>query len=119
MLATDGTRPEDFGDVEVRRVGIAVTRAIRLRHGGDRARAVAASVRSVARALGAESVPERLAPVAALVPGLADWDAGERRGLLALLRAKESVRERPFVLAMQRHARWRRWLLDTFPTRGT
>ena len=119
MLATDGTRPEDFRDVDVRRVGFAVTRAIRLRHGGDRARAVATSVRGVARSLGAGSVPERLAPVAALVPDLRRWDAAERRGLLALLRAKELPRERPFVLAMQRHARWRRWLLEGFPARGT
>jgi hypothetical protein len=119
MLATDGTRPEDFRDVDVRQVGLAVTRAIRLRHGGDRARAVSAGVRTVARALGAASVPERLAPVAALVPGLGHWDGGERRALLALLRAKELPRERPFVLAMQRHERWRDWLLKAFPTRGT
>ncbi len=119
LLATDGTRPEDFRDVDVRAVGLAVTRAIRRRHGGDRARAVDASVKSVARALGAASVPERLAPVAALVPDLARWEGAERRRLLALLRAKELPRERPFVLAMQRHQRWRRWLLDTFPTRGS
>lgn len=119
MLATDGTRPEDFRDVDVRRVGLAVTRAIRLRYGGNRSGAVAASVRGVARALGADAVPERLAPVAVLVPDLGGWDAAERRGLLALLRAKELPRERPFVLAMQRHERWRRWLLETFPTHGT
>ena len=119
MLATDGTRPEDFRDVDVRRVGLAVTRAIRLRHAGDRARAVAAAVRGVARALGAPAVPERLAPVADLVPDLGRWEPAERRALLALLRAKELPRERPFVLAMQRHARWRRWLLDSFPTRGS
>lgn len=119
MLATDGTGPEEFRDVEVRRVGFAVTRSIRARHGGDRAIAIAAAVRTVALALGAEAVPERLAPVAALIPGLGRWEPGERRGLLALLRAKELPRERPFVLAMQRHERWRQWLLETFPTRGT
>jgi hypothetical protein len=119
LLATDGTRPEDFRDVDVRRVGLAVTRAIRLRHGGDRAGAIAASMRAVGRALGAAAVPERLAPVAALVPDLGRWEARERRALLALLRAKELPRERPFVLAMQRHERWRDWLLKAFPTRGT
>ena len=118
LLATDGTRPEDFADVDVRRVGFAVTRAIRLA-GGDRARAVAAACRRVARALGAPEVPERLAPVADLVPKLAAWDARERRALLALLRSKELPRERPFVLAMQRHPRWQRWLLAAFPVRGS
>jgi len=119
LLATDGTRPEDFADVDVRRTGLAVTRAIRLGHGGDRARAVAASVRRVARALGADAVPERLAPVADLVPDLERWLPAERRALLALLRAKELPRERPYVLAMQRHERWRRWVLGAFPTHGS
>jgi len=119
LLATDGTPPEAFVDVDVRRVGFAVTRAVRLRGGGDRARAVADAGRRVARALGAAAVPERLAPVADLVPDLRDWEPAERRALLGVLRAKALPRERPFVLAMQRHARWRRWLLETFPTRGS
>jgi hypothetical protein len=120
VLATDGTPPQAFRDVDVRRVGLAVTRAIRLRYGGDRRRAVRASVGAVARALGAppSTVPERLAPVAALVRGLGRWEPRERRALLAILRAKEAARERPFVLATQRHERWKRWLLATFPTAG-
>lgn len=119
VLATDGSGPDDFRDVDVKRVGLAVTRAFRLRYDGDRPRAVADCVRRVSRALGAPSVPSRLAPVAALALPLGRWEAGERRRLLALLRAKELPRERPFVLAMQRHERWRRWLVGTFPTRGT
>jgi len=118
VLATDGTEAEAFRDAEVRRVGLAVTRAVRLRHGGDRGRAVRASVAAVARALGADTVPERLAPVAALIPDLGRWSPVERRGLLAILRAKEGPCERPFVLASQRHGRWKRWLLETFPTAG-
>ena len=119
LLATDGTPPERFRDVQIRAVGLAVTRAIRLRAGGDRAAALARAVRTVGRALGAADVPERFAPVAALVPDLGRWERAERRALLELLKAKEAPRERAFVLASQRHTRWRRWLLDTFPTRGT
>jgi len=121
LLATDGTAPEAFRDVDVKRVGLAVTGAIRRRFGGDRARALAELVQAVARALRAPArdVPERLAPVAALVPDLADWEGAERRALLALLAAKEGPRERPFVLAMLRHSRWRRWLLEAFPVRGS
>jgi hypothetical protein len=105
--------------VEVRGVGFGDPRAFGVRPGGARARGGAAAVHRVARALGAGSVPERLAPVAALVPDLGRWNAAERRALLALLRDKELPRERPFVLAMQRHEQWRRWLLATFPTHGT
>jgi hypothetical protein len=119
VLDIGGAPAERFRDVDVRAVGLAVTRAVRRHHGGDRARAVRESVRHVARALGAASVPPRLAPVAALVPGLARWEPGQRRHLLALLRSKERPRERPFVLAMLRHARWRDWLRGAFPTRGS
>ena len=121
LLATDRTPVEAFRDVDVKRVGLAVTRAIRLRFGGDRSRALRETVRLVAADLRARAsaVPGRLAPVAALVSDLARWEPSERRGLLALLRAKEGPRERPFALGMLRHARWRDWLLETFPTRGS
>ena len=115
VLAVDGRGPDDFRDVDVKAVGLAVTRDIRLRHHGDRGRARRAWAGAVAGALRAAAVPERLAPVAALVPDLGRWPEEERRRLLALLRAKELPRERPFVLAMLRHEKWRRWLLATFP----
>jgi hypothetical protein len=120
LLATDGTTAEAFRDMDVKQVGLAVTRAIRLRFAGARPRALREFTRRVALALRAPAgaMPERLAPVAALVPDLARWEPAERRALLALFRAKEAPRERPFALAMLRHARWRRWLLETFPTRG-
>lgn len=117
VLAVDGAPPETFRDVDVRAVGFAVTRALRRFPAGDRARAVRAWSRRVGRDLGAAAVPEHLAPVAALVPGLRRWSPAERRRLLTLLRAKEHPRERPFVFAMQRHRRWREWLLRSFPAR--
>jgi hypothetical protein len=117
FLATDGTSPEAFRDLDLKRVGLAVTRLIRTHCGGDRPRALREAVRRVAVALRqpARAVPERLAPVAALVRDLARWEPAERRALAGLLRAKEGPRERAFVLAMLRHTRWRRWLLETFP----
>ncbi len=39
VLATDGTPADAYRDVDVKRIGLAVTRAIRQRFGGDRARA--------------------------------------------------------------------------------
>jgi hypothetical protein len=114
LITSDGTPVDAFRDVEVKRVGLAVTQLIERRYGGDRAGAMRDITRRVARALGARSVPERLVPVAALIPGLERWAPAERRGLLALLRAKEGKRERPFVFALQRHTRFMRFLNRRF-----
>jgi hypothetical protein len=46
----------------------------------------------------------------ALIPGLSRWPEPDRRALLALMRAKEGRRERPFALALQRHNRFLNWL---------
>ncbi|MBI1722625.1 MAG: hypothetical protein HYR48_01815 [Gemmatimonadetes bacterium] len=106
LITTDDTPVNDFRDVEVKRVGLAVTRMIERRYRGDRASALADIARRVAKALGAARVPERMAPVVALIPDLARWSERDRRGLLALLRAKEGRRERPYVFALQRAVRF-------------
>lgn len=110
VLPLDGTRVEDFRDVDVRAIGLAVTRLIERRFGGDRARALEALTRRAARALGAPRTGGRLAPVAGLIPDLARWSPADRRALLSVVRAKEGVRERPFVFALQRAGRFRRFL---------
>ena len=63
-----------------------------------------------------EALPRERAPRGGLEDRVVA--ALQRRGLLAILRAKEGPRERPFVLATQRHRRWKPWLLGTFPTSG-
>lgn len=115
VLATDGTTAEEFRDPDVKAIGLAVTRLIQRRYGGDRARALRDLSRRVARRLGARRVPERLAPVVALVGDLGAWTPAEHRGLVRLMRAKEGRRERAYVRAMQRHARWWRWIGTRFP----
>jgi hypothetical protein len=110
VLPLDGTRIADFREVSVKDVGLAVTRLIERRYGGDRRRALADLTRRVARALGARTVPERFAPVVALVPDLPRWPPAERRRLLAAMRAKEGSRERPFVFGLDRAERFRRFL---------
>ncbi len=110
VLPLDGSLAEDFRDADIRAIGLAVTRLIERRFGGDRRRALATLTRRVARSLGVPRVPERLAPVAALIPDLPRWPAADRRALLAVLRRKEGTRERPFVFALQRAARFRRFL---------
>jgi hypothetical protein len=106
---------DDWRDADLKRVGLAVTRHIERRYGGDRKRALLDAARRVARALDVASVPARMAPVAALIPDLALWPVGDRRAVARLMAAKEGKRERPFVLAMNRATRFKRWLLRSFP----
>jgi hypothetical protein len=105
VLCLDGTPAERFRDIDVKRVGLAVTRLIERRFGGDRRRAVAVLSARVARALGVPRIAElepRLAPVAALIPDLARWPAADKRRLGALILAKEGRLEGAYVRAMLR-----------------
>jgi hypothetical protein len=110
VLSLDGTPVERYRDIEVQRVGAAVTRLIERRYRGDRARALVAITRRMAQVLGVARVPERMAPVAALIPDLERWSETERHRLASILQAKEGRREGPYVLAMLRHRRFRRFL---------
>jgi hypothetical protein len=110
VLCLDGTRPGDFRDIAVRRVGLAVTRLIERRYGGDRAAAQERIGTRIVRTLGIRGSPLRLAPVAALIPDLARWPDADRRRLAACLLAKEGRREGAYVRAMLRAARFRRFL---------
>jgi hypothetical protein len=112
VLCLDGTPVERFRDVEVARVGLAVTRAIE-RQGGDRERAVAAMARRVGRLLGiapSRAARLRMTPVAALIPDLARWPTPDRRALASLLLAKEGRLERGYVRAMLRAPHFERLL---------
>jgi len=55
---------------------------------------------------------EFLAPVAAALPGLREWPAGDRAALAATLRAKGAPQERGFALKAQRAPRFFRELRD-------
>ena len=119
VLCLDGSSVERFRDIDVKRVGLAVTRRIEKRYGGDRARAAAAMAAAVARALGAPRILEtmpRLAPVAALVPTLSRFSPADKRRLATVLSAKEARRERGYVLALPRATRFLEFLLASFGT---
>jgi len=117
LLCLDGTRIERWREVEVKRVGLAVTREIERRYGGDRARAEATMTSRVARILGVarlHTVRPRLAPVAALIPDLARWSPADKRRLAAALLAKEARREGAYVRAMLRARRFTDFLASRF-----
>ncbi len=121
VLGLDGTPAERFRDVDLKRVGLAVTRLIERRFGGDRRAAVHTLTRAVARRLGVPRIVDvepRLAPVVSLIPDLARWSPTEKRRLASILLAKEGKREGPYVLAMLRHARFRAFLESGFGMRA-
>jgi hypothetical protein len=113
VLCLDGTPAARFREVDVKRVGLAVTRLIERRFAGDRRRALKALGARVERALSVRA-PGRLVPVAALIPDLARWSAPERRRLAAAVVAKEGRREGPYVLALRRAAEFKRFLMSRF-----
>jgi len=120
VLCTDGSDVADYRDIDPKATGLALTRLIATRYRGDRVRALRDCARQVGRGLGLSALGSRLSadvlaswrllPVVCLIPDLSRWTPAERSALLRLVRAKESRRERGFVLALQRHARFLRFL---------
>jgi hypothetical protein len=49
----------------------------------------------------------RWSPLLLVLPGVADWSAGEKRALVEVVRAKGGRRESDFVLRFDRHRRLR------------
>jgi hypothetical protein len=101
-------------------VSALVARYVAREFGGDRARAIRDSAERVARPLGARRRDmwppgerrafERLSLVAALIPDLSAWLPGERRALLAVMRAKGGGTEMAYARALDGHRRLRRSL---------
>ena len=98
-------------------LSLAVTRWIGANFGGDRTIAERAAVEKVSRALGVTGgegwpEPERrsfqsLCLLLAMVPGLDRWPAADRRGVVAIMRAKGKANERAYFDLMRRHRRFR------------
>ena len=121
VLCLDGTGAERYREVELKRVGLAVTHVIERRFNGNRRRALDVLTREAARALGephllSKTAP-RMAPVVAQIPGLARWARRDKRWLAAAVLGKEGRRERPYVLAMLRARRFARYLEARFGAR--
>ena len=99
-----------------RNIGFAVQRHMAARWGGDAARMRAGSATAVSRALGvrldswaghARKALEDLAPVLALVPGLARWTNEEKHALIRIIRAKGGSTEADYLRLMGRHKKLR------------
>jgi hypothetical protein len=122
LLSVEGKRDPGRDLLVLSRLGLAVTRALARRFGGDRDGAERWARQRVARVL--EPGPkrswtpderawfDRLSVLVALIPDLESWPASDRRKLAALMREKGGTRERDYVLAARRHPKLRRALLQ-------
>jgi hypothetical protein len=120
FLTLVGGDPAPEHRVRATDVSALVARYVAREFGGDRARAIRDSAERVARPLGARRRDmwppgerrafERLSLVAALIPDLSAWLPGERRALLAVMRAKGGGTEMAYVRGLDGHRRLRRSL---------
>lgn len=103
-----------------RNLALRVNRRMAREFGGDAAQIREASTREVARALDVD--PSRWTPserrslgnwsvVLALIPGLADWTATEKRDIVTIIRGQSGRDEMRYLRRTQRHTRMRDELL--------
>ncbi|MGD8412970.1 MAG: hypothetical protein PVF33_01985 [Candidatus Latescibacterota bacterium] len=101
--------------VNFEKLGHAVTRFVTNEFGGDRRKAERAAIGRLSRVLNVgefhswtpdeRAASRRIAPVMALLPGLADWPAGEKRKLAAAIRAKGETSQFEYVRKVDRVGR--------------
>ncbi|HSD51466.1 MAG TPA: hypothetical protein VLG48_08660, partial [Candidatus Methylomirabilis sp.] len=121
-LTLDGDAGNPPRDLLPGNIGLLVTREIGQKFAGNRAAAVRAATRRVARSLGipgrrrwpdpAQLAMERLAPILALIPDLDHWTSGEKRDLARIIRAKGAERQAGYIRLLQGHRRLARSLYD-------
>jgi len=114
LFELEPTRAWD--DFQIRNLGLAVNRRMAERFDGDARRMRHASVKRVARTLGADlsgwtaderRAFENLALVLSLIQHLARWTEDEKRALLRLARAKAGAEESRYLRLLQKHGRLR------------
>jgi hypothetical protein len=108
--------------VEPGELSLAVSEWIGSRYRGDRAAAEKAAVEKVSTALGITGrepwpEPERrsyeaMSLLVALVPHLERWSAADRRGMVALMRAKGAPTEARFLRLLGAHRRFPQAMID-------
>jgi hypothetical protein len=120
LYEAPGAPHGDWDRFHVRKIGLAVNRAMRERSGGDAARHRERAVRRVATALGrsASRIPrsdakafEDFALALDLVPGIARWTPAEKAGVLEVVRAKSARSETAYLRALAKNPRLRRTLI--------
>jgi hypothetical protein len=90
-----GAEPGAWDKFRVRNLGLAASRAMAERFGGD--------IERFRRASG----PSGLAQILSLIPGFSRWPQPDRTAAAEILRAKQGPSEARYLRLMQRHARLR------------
>jgi hypothetical protein len=120
VYEVDRRRMGEWDRFQVRSLGLAVQRRMAARFGGDAARARAASVRDVSRILKLDPHRldavelksfENLSLVLSLIEGLNGWTEEEKRGVVAVIRAKTARDESRYSRLIQKHTRLRKALI--------
>jgi hypothetical protein len=104
-----------WDNFEARKLGMAVARRTRRRHGGNADAARQASARRVAKALGmateAALAASNLTLVVDLIPDLDRWSAREKKLCRDWLRAKSAAEEAGYLRLLTKNERLRRALI--------
>lgn len=116
-LSLGPDRDDIIGQIELPSVGLAVTRYLAWRFGGEGDRGRRVSSAEAATLLGVRSrrgwsagerlVWERWAPLVLVLPGVARWKIADQRALVEVIRAKGGVSESAFVRKFDAHRRLR------------
>ncbi|MHC4774562.1 MAG: hypothetical protein ACYTBR_04735 [Planctomycetota bacterium] len=117
-----GTPRDDvIGILSTGNVGLAVTRYVGERYGGNRRKAQRACAREAAELLGVRSTAgfstgERLAwarwsPLIMILPGVSRWPREDKRALALIVRAKGGPCEADYLAGFDGHRRLRRAIL--------
>ncbi|MHC4773981.1 MAG: hypothetical protein ACYTBR_01795, partial [Planctomycetota bacterium] len=117
-----GTPRDDvIGILSTGNVGLAVTRYVTERFGGDRRKAQRACAREASELLGVRSTAgfstgERLAwarwsPLIMILPGVRRWPRQDQRALARIVQAKGGPHEADYLDRFDRHGRLRRAIL--------
>ena len=110
-------RDDVIGLVPLPTAGLAVSALLSSRFGSDRERGARVCADEAAFLLGTPSrrrwsegerlAWERWSPLVLVLPGVANWTAGEKRALVEVVKAKGGRRESEFVRRFDRHRRLR------------
>jgi hypothetical protein len=121
-------RHDVLGRLDLGAIGLAISRGLARRAGGDREAGLAAASDAARRALGVRSLArftpgeriawDRWAPLVVLLPGLARWTTEQKRDLVRVVRAKGGRRESAFVHCFDAHRRLRTAVYRLSLTKG-
>jgi len=122
FLQTGHRRNDVLGKIDLGNIGLATSRLLAERFGGERERGLQTCADEAAKLLGQRAwrkLPpgerlafERWAPLVMALPGIENWKSSERSALRRVVRAKGGRREADYVRLFDQHTRLRSALVE-------